>query len=87
MLITDQDINMIQKLKNELSKMFDIKDLGNAKDIMEWRFYETKRQINYSYHRNDSNSVSTPFVGNLKWSKKPFLYIEKMLKFQLFYFH
>lgn len=55
--------------------MLDIKDLGNVKYILEWRFYETKRKINYSYDRNDSNSVSTPFVGNIKWSKNSFLYI------------
>ena len=34
MLIVDQDVDMIQKLKRELSKMFDMKDLGSAKRIL-----------------------------------------------------
>ena len=34
MLIVGQDANMIQKLKRELSKMFDMKDLGSAKRIL-----------------------------------------------------
>lgn len=34
MLIVGQDVDMIQKLKRELSKMFDMKDLGNAKRIL-----------------------------------------------------
>ena len=34
MLIMSQDADMIQKLKMELSKPFDMKDLGNAKRIL-----------------------------------------------------
>ena len=34
MLIVGQDANMIQKLKMELSKTFDMKDLGSAKRIL-----------------------------------------------------
>ena len=34
MLIVGQDADMIQKLKMELSKMFDMEDLGNAKRIL-----------------------------------------------------
>ena len=34
MLIVGQDADMIQKLKRELSRMFDMKDLGNAKHIL-----------------------------------------------------
>ena len=33
MLIVGQDVDMIQKLKMELSKTFDMKDLGSAKRI------------------------------------------------------
>ena len=34
MLIVGQDFDMIQKLKRELSKTFDMKDLGSAKRIL-----------------------------------------------------
>ena len=34
MLIVGQDADMIQKLKRELSKTFDMKDLGNTKRIL-----------------------------------------------------
>ena len=34
MLIVGQNANMIQKLKMELSKTFDMKDLGSAKRIL-----------------------------------------------------
>ena len=34
MLIVGQDADMIQKLKMELSKTFDMKDLGSAKCIL-----------------------------------------------------
>ena len=34
MLVVSQDADMIQKLKVELSKMFDRKDLGNTKHIL-----------------------------------------------------
>ena len=34
MLIVGQDVDMIQKLKRELSKTFDMKDLGSAKRIL-----------------------------------------------------
>ena len=34
MLIVGRDANMIQKLNKELSKMFEIKDLGSAKRIL-----------------------------------------------------
>ena len=34
MLIVGQDVDMIQKLKMELSKMFDMEDLGSAKRIL-----------------------------------------------------
>ena len=34
MLIMSQDVDMIQKIKRELSKTFDMKDLGSAKRIL-----------------------------------------------------
>ena len=34
MLIMGQDADMIQKLKRELSKTFDMKNLGSAKSIL-----------------------------------------------------
>ena len=34
MLIMGQDVDMIHKLKKELSKTFDMKDLGIAKHIL-----------------------------------------------------
>ena len=34
MLILGQDADMIQKLKKEMSKTFDMKDLGSAKRIL-----------------------------------------------------
>ena len=34
MLILGQDADMIQKLKREMSKTFDMKDLGSAKRIL-----------------------------------------------------
>ena len=43
MLIVGQDADMIQKLKMELSKMFDMKDLEVQSVSWEWRFHEIRR--------------------------------------------
>ena len=43
MLIVGQDVDMIQKLKMELSKTFDMKDLEVQSVSWEWRFHEIRR--------------------------------------------
>ena len=43
MLIIGQDANMIRKLKRELSKTFDMKDLGTAKHILGMEILQDKK--------------------------------------------
>lgn len=50
-LIVRQDAYMIRKLKRELSKTFDMKDLGTAKHILGMKILWIRRQANYGYHR------------------------------------
>ena len=43
MLIVRQDADMIRKIKKELSKTFDIKDLGTAKHILRMEILQDKK--------------------------------------------
>ena len=43
MLIVRQDADMIRKIKKELSKTFDIKDLGIAKHILRMAILQDKK--------------------------------------------
>ena len=43
MLIIGQDADMIQKLKRELSKTFDMKDLGTTKHILGMEILQDKK--------------------------------------------
>ena len=83
MLIVGQDANMIQKLKRELSKTFDMKDLGSAKRILgieiardrkvgklwlsQERYIEWMLEI---FNMKNSKLVSTPLAGHFKLSKR-----------------
>ena len=51
MLIVGQDAVMIKTLKMELSKMFDMKDLGSAKRILGMEILRDRRQTNCGCHR------------------------------------
>ena len=79
MLIVGQDVNMIQKLKMELSKTFEMKDLGSTKRILGMEILRDRkaRQLWLSRERyiermlkrfnmKNSKLVSTPLVGHFK---------------------
>ena len=83
MPIVGQNANMIQKLKMELSKKFDMKDLGSAKCILgmeilrdrkaEKLWLSQKRYIERMLERfnmKNSKPVSTPLAGHFKFSKR-----------------
>ena len=90
MLIMGQNADMIQKLKMELSKTFDMKDLGSAKRILgmetlrdrkaseSWlsqeRYIERMLEM---FHRKNSKPFSTPLAGHFKLSKRLYLSMEK----------
>ena len=83
MLIVDQDADMIQKLKMELSKTFDMKDLGSAKRILGMEILQDRKvgklwlsQERYiermleRFNMKNSKPVSTPLTGHFKPSKR-----------------
>ena len=83
MLIVGQDVDLIQKLKMELSKTFNMKDLGSAKHILGMEILRDKkaaklwlspeRYIEWMLERfnmKNSNPVSTPLAGHFKLSKR-----------------
>ena len=90
MLIVGQDVNMIQKLKRELSKTFDMKDLGNAKRILGMEILRNRKadklwlsQERYiermleRFNMKNSKPVSTPLAGDFKLSKRLYPSTEK----------
>ena len=83
MLIVGQDVDMIQNLKRELSKTFDMKDLGNPKRILGmeilrdrkacklWLLREKKiEQMLERFNMKNSKPVFTPLVVHFKLSKR-----------------
>ena len=82
-LIVGQDADMIQKLKRELSKTFDMKDLGSEKRILGMKILRDRKagklwlsQKRYiermleMFKMKNSKSVSTPLAGHFKLSKR-----------------
>ena len=83
MLIVGQDADIIQKLKMELSKTFDMKDLGSVKRILGMEILRDRkagklwlsqeRYIEWMLERfnmKNSKPVSTPLAGHFKLSKR-----------------
>ena len=84
---------LIQKLKRELSKTFDIKDFGSAKHILEmkilldrkagklWLSHERyiERMLE-GFNTKNSKLVSTSFVSHFKLSKRLYPSTEKKKK-------
>ena len=83
MLIMGQDADMIQKLKRELSKTFNMKDLGNAKRILGMEILRDRKagklwlsQERYiewilkRFNMKISKLVSTLLAGHFKLSKR-----------------
>ena len=90
MLIVGQDVDMIQKLKREFSKTFDMKDLGSAKRILGMEIMRDRKagklwlsQERYiermleRFNIKNSKPVSTPLIGHFKLSKRLFPSTEK----------
>ena len=86
MMIVGQDVDMIEKLKRELSKTFDMKELGSAKCILGmeilgdmktckmWLSQEINiEQMLERFNMKNSNPVSTLLIGHFKLSKRLFL--------------
>ena len=76
MLIVGQDVDMIEKLKRELSKMFDMKDLSSAKRILGMEILQDKKaskmwlsQERYiermleRFNMKNSKPISTPLLA------------------------
>ena len=83
MLIVGQDLNMINMLKVELSKTFDMKDLESAKHILGMqitRDRESKKlwlsqgtyieRILQRFNVQHVKPISTPFATHFKLSRK-----------------
>lgn len=83
MLVVGQDANMIRKLKEDLSKFFDMKDLGPAKQILGMKIVRdrTTRRLWLSqqgyiervlkrFNMDDAKPVSIPLAGHFKLDKK-----------------
>ncbi|CAN0905823.1 Retrovirus-related Pol polyprotein from transposon TNT 1-94, partial [Linum grandiflorum] len=83
MLIVGQDAAMIQSLKKDLSKSFDMKDLGPAKQILGMEIARDRKagklwlsQEKYiervldRFNMKNAKSVSTPLASHFKLSKK-----------------
>ncbi|RVW89954.1 Retrovirus-related Pol polyprotein from transposon TNT 1-94 [Vitis vinifera] len=65
MLIVGSDIEKINNLKKQLSKQFAMKDLGAAKQILEY----VKKVLN-RFNMNEAKPVSTPLGSHFKLSKE-----------------
>ena len=69
---------MIQKLKMELSKMFDMKDLGDRK-VNKLRLSQESyiERMLERFNMKNSNPISTPLPGHFKLSKRLPIYGER----------
>lgn len=56
MLVAGKDHLKIDRLKNELSKSFDM-DLGLAQHILEMKVSRNKREENYGYYKSNTSSI------------------------------
>ncbi|KAM2380536.1 hypothetical protein EV1_040838 [Malus domestica] len=92
MLIVGQDAFMIKKLKEELSKSFDMKDLGPAKQILGMEIIRDRKskklwlsqekyveRVLERFNMKAAKSVSSPLANHIKLSKEscPKTYEEK----------
>ena len=90
MLIVGQDVDMIQKIKKELSKTFNMKDLVSGKRILGMEILRDRKadklwlsQERYiermleRFNRKNSKPVSTLLVGHFKLSKRLYPSMEK----------
>ena len=81
MLIIGHDVRKIEELKEELSKSFDMKDLGSAKQILGmqisrdrqnrklWLSQETYiEKVLERFNMSKAKAVSSPFASHLKLS-------------------
>ena len=55
MLIAAKDMPEVDKLKAQLKQEFEMKDLGAAKKILEWKFTGTSKKENCSYFRRNTS--------------------------------
>ncbi|OMO51796.1 Reverse transcriptase, RNA-dependent DNA polymerase [Corchorus capsularis] len=83
MLIVGQDVELISKLKDDLSRSFDMKDLGPAKQILGMDIIRDRKagklwlsqekyveRILKRFNMQDAKSVSTPLANHFKLTKK-----------------
>ncbi|KAM2456035.1 hypothetical protein PS1_015961 [Malus domestica] len=83
MLIVSQDASMIKKLKEELSKSFDMKDLGPAKQILGMEIIRDRKskklwlsqekyveRVLERFNMKVAKSVSSPLANHIKLSKE-----------------
>ena len=63
MLIVGQDKELIAKLKKDLSKSFDMKDLGPAQQIL-GRLFENEQKESYGYLKRSTLNVYYYFSFN-----------------------
>ena len=82
MLIVGEDRSMINKLKKELSKSFDMKDLGPAQQILGMKIVRDRKvkrvwlsqqkyveQVIRRFNMGDAKPVKTPLANHFKLSK------------------
>ncbi|WOH01606.1 hypothetical protein DCAR_0520990 [Daucus carota subsp. sativus] len=83
MLIVGQDINMINNLKKDLSKFFDMKDLGPAQQILGMKIIRDRKarklflsqkeyveRVIKRFNMKNAKPVGTPLSNHFKLSKK-----------------
>ena len=54
MLIMGQDAKEIQSLRKEMSRYFDMKDLGATRQTWVWRLFMTKESRSCGYHKRST---------------------------------
>lgn len=69
MLIVGYDLSQIDRLNNDLSKYFRIKDLGPTKKILGMTIPRNKKTKKFSYHKNYilKSTLRGSIWTNLKW--------------------
>ncbi|KAM1264815.1 hypothetical protein ACFX2J_034579 [Malus domestica] len=98
MLIVGQDASMIKKLKEELSKSFDMKDLGPAKQILGMEIIHDRKskklwlsqekyveRVLEKFNMKATKPVGSPLANHIKLSKESCpKHMKKRRKWQLF---
>jgi len=74
MLIVGQDANMISKLKEDLSKSFDMKDLGRAMDQKNKKLWLSQQKyvelVLAKFNMKNAKPASAPLASHFKLIKK-----------------